>query len=35
MVIKMLDMPAGVLRGMGLASIGTGLLLIALSRYLG
>ena len=35
MVIKMLEMPAGVLRGMGLASIGAGLLLIALSRYFG
>ena len=35
MVIKMLGMPAGVLRGMGLASICVGLLLVALSRYLG
>jgi uncharacterized protein YjeT (DUF2065 family) len=35
MVIKMLGMPARVLRGMGLACIGAGLLLIALSRYLG
>ena len=35
MLVKVLDMPAGVLRGMGLASIGAGLLLVALSRYLG
>ncbi len=35
MVIKLAGMPAGVLRGLGLASIAVGLLLIALSRYLG
>ncbi|MDT8395634.1 MAG: DUF2065 domain-containing protein [bacterium] len=35
MVIKLLGLPAGVLRGLGLASIGAGLLLVALSRYLG
>ena len=35
MVIKLTGLPAGVLRGLGLASIGVGLLLIALSRYLG
>ena len=35
MVIKLAGLPAGVLRGLGLASIGAGLLLIALSRYFG
>ena len=35
MLVKVMDMPAGVLRGMGLASIGAGLLLVALSRFVG
>ena len=35
MLVKVLGMPAGVLRGFGLASIGAGLLLVALSRFLG